>query len=139
MRTPKPPRSTGTPQLAERGAEMLVHALRRPQAEPLREAWPVALRRVGDERELADDEDRAARVEDAPVELALVVLEDPQPCDAAGEASAAASSSSRATPSRTHRPGPISPTTSSSTRTRASVTRWMTARNGYSSARSRAA
>ena len=38
------------------------------------------------QRELADDERRAARVEQRAVELAGVVLEDPQPRDLAGEA-----------------------------------------------------
>jgi hypothetical protein len=37
------------------------------------------------ERELADDERLAARVDDAPVEPALLVLEDPQAGDLAGE------------------------------------------------------
>src|SRR5204862_1154246 len=44
-----------------------------------REARTVAFRRVGDQRELTDDEHRAADLEHAPVELAVVVLEDPKP------------------------------------------------------------
>ena len=48
-------------------------------------AGPVALVGVGDERELADDEDRAARVQDAAVELAFRVLEDAQAGGTAGE------------------------------------------------------
>ena len=58
--------------------------------------WPCGLREVRpssplasairDERELADDERLAVRVDDAPVELALLVREDPQPRDLAGEA-----------------------------------------------------
>jgi hypothetical protein len=40
---------------------------------------------IGDKGELRDGERLAARVEDAPVELAVLVLEDAQPGDAAGE------------------------------------------------------
>ena len=40
---------------------------------------------VGDERELRDDERRAAGVEQRAVELAVVALEDPQARDLAGE------------------------------------------------------
>ena len=41
---------------------------------------------IRDERELADDERLAVRVDDAPVELALLVREDPEARDLAGEA-----------------------------------------------------
>ena len=50
------------------------------------EARPVPLRGVGDQRELADDERRAAGVEDAPVEAPLLVLEDAKPRDPPREA-----------------------------------------------------
>jgi hypothetical protein len=40
---------------------------------------------IGDKGELRDGERLAARVEDAPVELAVLVLEDAQPGDTAGE------------------------------------------------------
>lgn len=49
------------------------------------EARAVALPRVGDQRELADDERCTARVEQAAIEAAGLVLEDAQPRDAAGE------------------------------------------------------
>src|SRR4029079_12479348 len=49
------------------------------------EARAVALCRIGEQRELRDDERRSARVEERAVELALVVLEDPEPRDLAGE------------------------------------------------------
>ena len=41
---------------------------------------------VRDERELADDEDASPLVQDAAVELPLLVLEDPQASDLAGQA-----------------------------------------------------
>jgi hypothetical protein len=69
----------------EGGAERFVDGLRLFRAGGVREARPVALRRVRYERELADDERLAARVDDAPVEPALLVLEDPQAGDLAGE------------------------------------------------------
>src|SRR5262249_30456600 len=49
------------------------------------EAWAIAFRRVGDQRELRDGERGAAGVEERAVELAVVVREDPQPRDAARE------------------------------------------------------
>ena len=68
------------------GAEGLVDGLRLLGAGGVREARPVALCRVREERELADDERLAVRVDHAPVEPALRVREDPQPRDLAGEA-----------------------------------------------------
>lgn len=70
----------------EGGAERLVDGLRLFRAGGVREARPVALRRARDERELADDERLAVRVDDAPVEPALLVREDPKTRDLAGEA-----------------------------------------------------
>jgi len=49
------------------------------------EARPVALRRVRDQRELADHKGGAVRVDQALVELDLRVLEDPQARDAPGQ------------------------------------------------------
>jgi hypothetical protein len=49
------------------------------------EARAIALCRVRDQRELADDEGVAAGVEQAAIEPALLVLEDPEASDAAGE------------------------------------------------------
>jgi hypothetical protein len=40
---------------------------------------------ISDQRELADDKRSAARIEHAAVEFPLLVLEDSQPCDLAGE------------------------------------------------------
>src|SRR5262249_59739503 len=51
-----------------------------------RDARPVATPRVANQRELADGEHRAARVEDVAVDPAVVTLEDPQPRDLAAEA-----------------------------------------------------
>jgi hypothetical protein len=69
----------------ERGAEALVERLGTLGPGGVREARAVPLRRVGDKGELRDGERLAAGVEDAPVELAVLVLEDAQPGDAAGE------------------------------------------------------
>jgi hypothetical protein len=63
-------------EVAQRRAERLVQRLRPLRAGGRREARAVALRRVGEERELADDERRAAGLEERAVELAGVVLED---------------------------------------------------------------
>src|SRR4051794_33772496 len=52
----------------EVGAEALVERLRLLRRRRLREAGPVALAGVGEERELGDDERSAAGVEQAPVE-----------------------------------------------------------------------
>src|SRR5581483_11171795 len=49
------------------------------------EARAVALRRVGDQRELRDDEGLAADVDEAAVEAPAVVGEDAEPRDLAGE------------------------------------------------------
>jgi hypothetical protein len=60
------------------GAERLVDGRRLLRAGGVREARPVALPRVREKRELAYDERLAGRVDEAPVELALLALEDPQ-------------------------------------------------------------
>jgi hypothetical protein len=49
------------------------------------EAGPVSLARVRDQRELTDDQSRAARVEQRAIELALLVGEDAQVRDLLGE------------------------------------------------------
>ena len=71
-------------ELAERRAERLVERLGLLGRRGVGEARAVALRRVGEERELRDDERGAAGVEERDVELA-VALEDPQARDLAGE------------------------------------------------------
>jgi hypothetical protein len=86
---------------------------------------------IGDQRELAHDEDGPAGVEHASVELPVVALEDPQPRDLAGQLAASSCESSAATPSSTQSPEPISPTGASATVTRAFRTRWTTARTSY--------
>jgi hypothetical protein len=70
---------------AKLDTEALVQGLRCFGPRRVRERRSIASRRVGDERELADDERAAARVEKRPVELAALVPEDPQPGDLAGE------------------------------------------------------
>src|SRR6266508_6741880 len=66
-------------------AEAFVERLRLLGTGGVREAGPIPLGRVGDQRELADDERSALDVEQAPVELAVGVLEDPQPGDPSGK------------------------------------------------------
>ncbi len=78
---PKTPVSTGTPSAAQFGAETLVERLGLRWRCGGGEARTVALRRVGQERELADDERSAAGVEQGAVEPALAIGEDPQPRD----------------------------------------------------------
>jgi hypothetical protein len=69
---------------AQLSAERLVERLGLPGRGGVREARPVALRRVGDQRELADDQRRAADVQQRAVEPPLA-LEDPQAGDLASE------------------------------------------------------
>ena len=71
----------------ELGAEGLVERLRLAGGGRAGEARAVSLRGVRYQRELADDERRAAGLEQAPVEPALLVLEDPQVRDPACEPS----------------------------------------------------
>ena len=85
MRAPKTPVSTGTPCRAQRLAEPFVERLRNLRTRGGREARAVALRGVGEERELAHDQGGAADVDDGAVEAAIVVLEDPQARDLPGE------------------------------------------------------
>jgi hypothetical protein len=73
-------------ELPELLAEVFVERLGDLGSRGVRERRAVALRRVRDERELADDERGAARVEHRAVELAGLVLEDAQPGDLAREA-----------------------------------------------------
>jgi hypothetical protein len=70
---------------AEAGAEVLVEALAELGRRGGREAGAVALG-FGGQRELADDEGRAADVEERAVHPALGVAEDAQVRDLAGEA-----------------------------------------------------
>jgi hypothetical protein len=71
----------------ERFAEDFVERLGSIRPGGAREARSVSLACVGDQRELADDKRSAARIEHAAVEFSLLVLEDPQPRDLAGEPS----------------------------------------------------
>ena len=66
---------------AERLDEALDERLRLRARRRVGEARPVALSRVGEQRELAHDQRLAARVDERAVEAALVVGEDPQPRD----------------------------------------------------------
>src|SRR5919109_3757260 len=70
---------------AERRAERLVEPFGLLRGRRVAEAGAVALRGVGDQRELADDESGAAGVDQAAIELAGLVLEDAQARDAAGQ------------------------------------------------------
>src|SRR4029079_1034278 len=69
----------------DRGAELLVERFCFLRRCGVREARPVPLAGVRDERELAHDQRRAADVLDAAVELARLTLEDPQPRNLAGQ------------------------------------------------------
>jgi hypothetical protein len=73
-------------EVAERFGEALVQRLGDLRARGVRERGAVALRGVGDQRELADDEGGAADVEERPVEPLALVLEDAQARDLAREA-----------------------------------------------------
>ena len=89
-------------------------------------------RGVAVERELADDEHLAAGVGDRAVHHAVVVVEDPQvPRACRPVRRATSASSSWVTPTSTHSPGPIAPTSSPSTVTAASRTRCTTARTPH--------
>ena len=66
-------------------AEGVVQRLRLSRIGCAREARAVSLAGVGDERELTDDQRLARDVEERAVEAAALVLEDPEPCDLAGE------------------------------------------------------
>src|SRR5579872_5843036 len=63
-------RLDGHPERTQLRAEALVERLRELGPGGVRERRPVALLRVGDQRELRDDEDRAAHVEDGARDLA---------------------------------------------------------------------
>jgi hypothetical protein len=73
-------------QCSKRVAEALVQRLGDLGLSRSRERRTVAFRSVGNQGELAHDERRASRVEQRAIELARLVLEDPQPRDLAGEA-----------------------------------------------------
>ena len=88
IRAPKTPVSTGTPRSRSAWQKCLVQRLRDCSGRRrLREVGPSSLLAfaIRDQRELADDERLAARVEERAVELSLGVLEDPQPRDLASE------------------------------------------------------
>ncbi len=85
IRAPKTPCSTTTPSSLQRCAEALVDRLCEFGRRCRCEARTIPLRRVGEQRELADHERGAAGVEERAVEAARVVLEDAQPRDLAGE------------------------------------------------------
>lgn len=71
---------------SKRRGEVLVEAVGDRGGGGRGEAGAAAARRVGVERELADDDRGTADVEDRAVRAAVLVLEDPQLRDAAGEA-----------------------------------------------------
>jgi hypothetical protein len=68
-------------ELSKRCGEVLVEGLGELRPRRMRERRSVSLRRVGDQRELADDESLAAGVQERAVELARLVLEDAQAGD----------------------------------------------------------
>ena len=72
--------------IGEGCAERLVEWLRFLGRCGERKARPIALACICDQRELADDERGAAHVEEASIEPAVAVVEDPEPCDFAREA-----------------------------------------------------
>ena len=74
------------PRPGQRCAERLVDRLGLRAGGRAGEARPVALRGVGEQRELADREARAAGVEDATGEAARLILEDAEPRDLRGAA-----------------------------------------------------
>ena len=81
-------------------------------------ARSAALAGVAVERELADDEELRADVGGGPVHHAGLVVEQPQVPQRSASFLATASSSSWVTPTRTHNPRPIRPTSSPVTRHR---------------------
>ncbi len=85
MRAPNTPVETVTPSVTESRAESFVEGLGVLGTGGAGEARAIALLRVGDQRELRDDERLAARVEERMVEPADLVLEDPKAGDLAGE------------------------------------------------------
>jgi hypothetical protein len=70
----------------ERRAERLEDGLRLLGASGVGEARTVSLRRIGNQRELADDEGGSPCVEERPVEPPLLVFEDAQTRDLARQA-----------------------------------------------------
>ena len=85
MRAPKTPVATWTPSAPSASQKCSYNGSACSLAPRLEKIGRVPFRRVGDQRELADDERVPARVEQAAVELALLVLEDPQARDLARE------------------------------------------------------
>src|SRR5262249_60719412 len=67
-------------------AELVVEGLREVRRRGVHEARAVSLARIRDEGELAHDQRSAADVQDAAVELAAFVGEDPEPRDFSGGA-----------------------------------------------------
>ena len=119
----------------ERRREPQVEALGELRGGAAGEARPPAAARVRVERELRDDERRAADLEQRQVRPAVVVAEDPQLGGLAGEVVGDRPPCRPVRPraGRRARP-PISPTTSPSTRTRAPVVRWRSALTAGSAA-----
>ena len=85
IRAPKTPVSTWTPSSRSAAQKRSYSGSATSGRAAPEKRRAVALRGVRDQRELADDERRAAGVEQRAVELAGVVLEDPQPRDLARE------------------------------------------------------
>ena len=91
------------------------------------EARAPATTRVGVQRELRDDERRAADLEQRQVRPAVGVTEDAQLRGFPGEVLGDRVRVLRADSKQDDQPGPISPTTAPSTSTRAPVVRWSSA------------
>src|SRR3989475_3276176 len=81
IRAPNVPVATATPSSRSAEQERVVEQLGLLGRGRVGEARAVALRRVGDQRELAHDQGLAAGVQQGAVEATLVILENPQPRD----------------------------------------------------------
>ena len=121
----KRPVATAMPACADRGDELLrTESLGHFRRRGVDEARPAALAAIAQQRELADDEHRAADFGQPAVHLAVVVVEDAQSDDLLGELPGVVVRIAAATPSSTSSPRSIRPTISPATVTQASVTRW---------------
>ena len=110
------PVATGTPS-CERGDHRVDERLGVLGPCGLDPARAAALEGVAVERELADDEHAAADVDDRPVHHAVVVVEDAQAGDLVGQPLRCRGSVRWVTPTSTHRPASIEPTTSNGSST----------------------
>ena len=121
-------------QLAERGREPEVEALRELQGRGAGEAGTATPPRVGIERELRDDEGAPPTSTSDRFVLPSSSSKIRSSVTRRAKASATVSVSEGPTPNNTTSPGPIFPTTEPSTRTRAGRPLWSSARTiGYGS------